>query len=311
MKQVKIINGVLWTLNVLAGAAIVVFAFQYLLFPEQENLLEKVVEDAPGSGARKTQQPPTDYSVLRNLVNPVIPRKPGQDVAQGPNELERVAKFLGGYRIADREESEVAFLLIPGVSMNVNAYRGQPISTRSSVVVELRGWTLVRLTEDGAIFTNGQREVELRRDDAAAASAAAPTTGRGGPATPGRPFDLSQSKSRKTASTDAHESWLVDAAEIQWANQSMEQLMADVQLSAYPSGGVKIDAAGSFAQSRGFYDNDVIKTVNGMSVRDRTDLINLTNNPQMKNAGAVVVVVERAGKPYTLDFRPDRGQPPR
>ena len=307
MRHLKAVNVLLWVANALLGAAIVVFAFAYLLFPAQVNHLDKVIEDVPGSGTRRVSQAPADFSVLRNLGNPVTPRTAVAGAASGPNELERVAKFLGGYRIADRDASECAFLLVPASNQNVNAYRGEPITSQGQLVADLRGWTLLRLTEEGALFTNGSREVELRQDSAPASSATSGAKPHGA----GSPFDMAQSKSRKTASSDAHESWTIDGAEINWANGNVEALLADVQLSAYPSGGVKIDAAGAIASQRGFVDQDVIKTVNGAAVRDRADLVNMANSPQFKNAGAVVIVVERAGRPYTLDFRPDFQRGPR
>ncbi|MBI2931773.1 MAG: hypothetical protein HYY16_08985 [Planctomycetes bacterium] len=301
----KLLNGLLWVANVLLGMAILVFAFQYLILFESKNHLEQVVLDAPGTGIRTPPPAQASYKHLANLGNPVTPITGPAAVAAGPNELERVARFVGGCPVPE----EVAYLIVTSSGMGVNAYCGQEITSHGQPVSDLRGWKLVRLTRYGAFFTDGRRQIELRRDDAMGG-----TTAGGGPRRSGdgdgAPFDLSQSKSRRTASTESHESWLIDRTEIDWAYNNLETLMQDVQVSAYPSGGIKIDMAGTFASQRGFFDGDVIKTVNGMAVKDRADMVNIANNPQFRNAGAMIVVVERAGRPYTLDFRPDfqRGQ---
>ena len=306
MRQVKLVNGVLWGANVLLGVGIFVYAFYFLIFPVRPNYLKEVTEDAGGSDRGRRAPPPAEYSVLRNLVNPVVPRGVETSGAPQMSEIERVAKLLGTNRIMDRPGSDVAYLQVLPTGQFVNAYIGQPVVYRDQTINELRGWTLVRLTEAGALFTNGVKEAELKRDDISASAVGAvgrvkgPSGGGGG-----GPFDPDQSKSRRTAATDTHESWLVDRDEVQWAMQNVEDLLGEVALSAYPSGGVKIDSVGSFASKRGFVEGDVVKKVNGYPLRDPSDLINYANNPQFRNAGAMVVEVERAGRMYTLDFRPD------
>ncbi len=291
MKHVKLINAALWIANVLIGGAIVVYACQYLLFPEHENLLKNVVEDG---GKSQGGKPPltTDFGPLARLSNPVTNVYKGTDTpSTGFN-----ARLLGGYKIAGDDATEVAFLLTSS-NKNVNAYRGEAILHEGEIVSELRGWKLVRLTVDGAIFTDGTKEIPIRREDVSGL----PTVG---PGAMGKAFDLAQSKTKRLQGTDSTESWSIDRDEIQWAMQNVESLLAGVQLSAYPGGGVKIDAAGPVAAQRGFMDGDVVRSVNGRGIRDRSDLINMASDPAIKNAMALTIMVERAGRPFTLDFRP-------
>ncbi len=291
MKHIKLLNGALWVANALIGGAIVVYACQYLLFPEHENLLRNVVED--GGKTQGGQAPPTtDFGPLARLSNPVTSVIKDSGTPQsGFN-----AKLLGGYKIASDDASEVAFLLTSS-NKNVNAYRGEAILHEGEVVAELRGWKLVRLTSDGAIFTDGTKEVPVRRDDAGGLATV-------GPGSIGKAFDMAQSKTKKLQGTDSTESWSIDRDEIQWAMQNVESLLTGVQLSAYPGGGVKIDAAGPVASQRGFMDGDVVRSVNGRGIRDRSDLINMASDPAIKNSMALTIMVERAGRPFTLDFRP-------
>lgn len=309
MRQIKLLNGFLWFLNVLLGLGIFVFAVIFLIIQKSPNHLENVREEAPGGGPRRSGQQQLDFSVLRNLPNPVVPRS-GTDGPKPKSKIEQEAKFLGGYRIEDRADSEVAFLQVIRTGQYVNAYRGETIRQRGQVVAELQGWTLKRLTASGAVFTDGQMEVELRRDDLVA-SMLAPAGGGARKGKGGKEFDLAGSGSKKTASTDNHESWVIDRDEIDWAFNNVEQLLSEVALSPYSSGGVKIDAAGGFASQRGLLDGDVIKKVNGFQVKDPMDLRNLANNPQFRNAGAMVIEIERAGRVFTIDFRPERRAPNR
>jgi hypothetical protein len=257
MSKVKLSIALLWGANVLLAAGIVIFAFQYLIFTEQPQPLP-TDEGPTGRGVRQQPAQATDYSILRNLGNPVLPRTTGPDGPKGPDN-DFKAKLVGVSGIADKPDSEVAYLQVTATNASVNAYRGEPITSQGEIVPELRGWTLVRLTEDGAIFTNGQREVPVRREAGITASAVTPGGGRTPPPAggSGQPFELSQSKSRETNRSDTSAYWEIDRAEAEWAVGNMDELLNGVQLSPYSSGGVKIDSAGSFASQRGFMDGDV------------------------------------------------------
>jgi hypothetical protein len=292
MRHVKLLNGLLWVANVAIGAAIVVYAFQYLLFPETDNLLKNVEMDS-NEKTKPPKQAMNDYTALKTLPNPVTPKSPTGTPQPGEN---FPAKLLGAHPGVDEGGAAVAFLVVTTTNQGVNAYQGEPITYRGELVNELRGWTLLRLTETGADFTNGSKTVSLRRDEAAVAAMPA------GPV--GKPFDIGQSKSKRLNMTDSTDSWTLDRAEITWAIENAEQLLSGVELSAYPNGGVKIDSAGPIAGQRGFMDGDIVKSVNGRRISDRSDLINLANDPAMKNAMALTILVERAGRPFTLDFRP-------
>ncbi len=282
MKQIPLANSLLWLVNACVAAVVVVFAVQNLVFAEAVNHLANVVEDgALARGPRK--QEPKDYSVLRNLGNPVVPRGDGRT---GGDDGTLNARFLCRFGIEGREP---AFLFLPGSNSYVNAYRGEPVTQVGAIVPELRGWVLKDFTADGALFTNGTRDVELRRDSGVAAYV---------------PPGPARWKGGVLQSADGYELRGVDPAEANWALANVDQALAGVTLSSYPSGGVRIDAAGDLGARHGFFDGDVIKSVNGVPIGSPVDLRRLVDDPRHRGLRKVMINVERAGKMFTLEFQP-------
>src|SRR6185503_11007330 len=122
MKNVKRINSLLWTGNVLLIVGIVAFAFQFLIF--QDVLVHEV--DPPISIPPSTSKNPnvTDIRALRDLGNPLKPRpieKPGPPGPTGPIAL------TGTDSIAGDPTSHAAYLLVKNRNLAVNAYVGEPI----------------------------------------------------------------------------------------------------------------------------------------------------------------------------------------
>jgi len=310
VNDVKLLNRILWGVNVLLGAGIVVFSFQYLLFAPDAKYLKdfKQEDDSPSVVKGPTD---TGDGALRTLPNPVEKR-----IVQGPSAASDFKAMLKGTLPSEKEPQRgVAFIKSMGRNVELVAYVGDEILHEGKPFDEFRGWTLTSVTRDRAFFAcRDGRKAELFLD-----LNPTPTPGGvGGPgvnlqpggrpaARQGAPYQSDQYKSRLLASADSRQVWGMDQDEIEWVSQNAEQIMdRDFQVAPYAGGGLRIENvnAGTVGAARGLVAGDVLREVNGQPLNNIADVRTLMNNPAMKQQTGLRLTIERAGKPVVIEYRP-------
>ncbi len=310
MRNVKIIGGLLWVLNGLLGAGIVVFAFQFLIFPQDAGLLRGFDPSLSG-GPRQPERPVLQASdeILKRLRNPIEPTS-GPAAARAPSTFRAALK---GVMTGESPGRGVAFLKTAGRGVELVAYPDEPILYDGKPFDELSGWKLIEVYKDSAVFTNGtQREVVPL--DAGPSGPAAPgrppvpgAAGRSDQA--GQPYNPQSFKSQVLAANDRQQVWGIDPQEIDWAFQNQQQIIdQDFQVTPIPGGGLKVEnvQAGSIGATRGLMAGDVVKDVNGIPLNSLADIRNLMNNPSLRRHSSMRLTVERAGKPMIIVYQPLR-----
>lgn len=312
MNDAKLLNRLLWAVNLLLGAGILVFSFQYLLRASDNSILKDLPKDDDRpTGPIKVRD--EGDGALRSLPNPVEKVKVGV-------EAPKVSQFkaaLKGTLPSDKEPKRgVAFIKSLTRNAELVCYIDEEILQEGKPFEEFRGWTLQSVGKDRAVFVTkqGLRE-ELTIDQTIAA---APGGAAGGPAMPGpgagakasrigTAYTAETFKSRLLASADTRQVWGLDQDEIEWAGQNMEAILdRDFQVSPYAGGGLRLEGvtAGSIGAARGLIAGDVLREVNGQPLNNIADVRTLMNNPTMKSQTGLRLTIERAGKPIVVEYRP-------
>jgi hypothetical protein len=309
VNDVKLLNRILWGVNVLLGAGIVVFSFQYLLFAPDAKYLKdfKQEDDSPS-----VVKGPADAGdgALRTLPNPVEKRS-----VQGPASASDFKAMLKGTLPSEKDPQRgVAFIKSIGRNVELVAYVGDEILHDGKPFDEFRGWTLTSVTRDRAYFAcKDGRKAELFLDQAMTPPPGGVGAAAGG-VQPGRPaarqgaaYQGDQYKSRLLASADSRQVWGMDQDEIDWVSQNAEQIMdRDFQVAPYAGGGLRLEnvTAGSVGAARGLLAGDVLREVNGQPLNNITDVRTLMNNPAIRQQTGLRLTIERAGKPVVIEYRP-------
>jgi len=311
VNDVKLLNRILWGVNVLLGVGIVVFSFQYLLFAPDAKYLKdfKQEDDSPTPVKGPTD---TGDGALRTLPNPVERRV----VDTGAKASVDFKATLKGTLPSEKEPQRgVAFIKSTGRNVELVAYVGDEILHEGKPFDEFRGWTLTSVSKDRALFTSksGQK-AELVLDQAITPVPGGVGGPSGGPAAGGRStakagqaYQSDQYKSRLLASADSRQVWGMDQDEIEWVSQNAEQIMdRDFQVAPYAGGGLRIENvnAGTVGAARGLVAGDVLREVNGQPLNNIADVRTLMNNPAMKQQTGLRLTIERAGKPVVIEYRP-------
>jgi hypothetical protein len=292
---VKLGNGLLWVTNVALGAGIVVFAFQFLLFPAGERNPIADVEAAEEDSKKVTPAKPQDVTPVRNFVNPVEPR-----LKEGPSSVSELRGVeLTGTHLDPDPVGIFAFVNVPSRNVNVVAWFDEAVTQDGNPVGELAGWKLKKVTGNSATFTNGQKETTITK-------AAGFASGPGLPGPLGSTSPGERGKIQKLAVTNDRETYGVDRATMQWAIDNQEKILQEVGLQDYASGGIQVISLsqGSIAAEAGIQQNDVIKSINGQPIANSISLAELRNNPQMKQQSSLVISIERGGASKTIVIQP-------
>lgn len=307
MRDVKLVNGLLWALNALLGAAILAFAWFYLLSPNSTGGLSGFAWDDDPSPAGTQPVAQQGDGVLKGLPNPLEPRS--RAGAQAATYFK--ASLKGTWAEKDPRKC-VAFIKSTGRNVDLVAFVGEDILHDGKPYEDFRGWKLVDVAKDRAVFSNGPQKETLTLDPTAGPSGAAGGAALPGPGgarvnRQGEVYGAERYKSRLLASADSRQVWGMDPEEIDWAVQNGDRIMdQDFQVSPYAGGGLKIEnvSAGSMGAARGLQAQDVVKDVNGQPLNSIADIKNLLNNPSMRQQTGIRITVERAGKPVVLEYRP-------
>jgi hypothetical protein len=311
MRDVKLLNGALWVLNLALGAGILAFAWFCLLKPGPGNLQGFTPDDEP-TPTNVAARPVHSDDAIKRLENPLRPRQGSS--AAGPAAFKAVLK---GTLPSEKDPKRgIAFIKAAARNAELVAYMDEEIRDGDKPFEEFRGWKLVEVSKDRATFSDGARKETLVLDLLAAATpaGAAPGSpgapgGAPGPKTnrSGQAYSGEQFKSRLLAQADTRHVWGLDPDEIDWAVQNSDRILdQDFRVSPSGQGGLRVDsvAAGSIGATRGILAGDVVREVNGQPLSSVGDIKNLLNNPSMRQQQGLRITVERAGKPVVIEYRP-------
>jgi len=310
VNDAKLLNRLLWGLNVLLGAGILVFSFQYLLRASDNSLLKDLKQDDDGPRGPVKARDEGD-GALKSLTNPLERR------AEKPSETPDVPfKAVLKETLPSEKEPKrgVAFIKSPARNVELVAYVDEEILQDGKTYEEYRGWMLASVGRDRATFVNRKGvKVDLTIDlsmsgpsnQAGSGPAAGPTGGAR--ARIDKAYTSESYKSRLLASADTRQVWGLDQDEIEWAGQNAEQILdRDFQVAPYAGGGLRLEGvtAGSIGAARGLLAGDVLREGNGQALNNISDVRTMMNNPTMKTQTGLRLTIERAGKPIVIEYRP-------
>jgi membrane-associated protease RseP (regulator of RpoE activity) len=310
VRNVKLLNGLLWTLNGLLGGGILAFAWFFLLFPKDASSLRDYRWDDEAVRVGGQGPKDSDDGILRSLRNPLEK----QIVADSKEPATNFRAQLKGTLPSEKDpKSGIAFIKSMTRNVELVAYMGEEIREGDKPYEEFRGWKLAQVGKSQATFTNGPQQQTLTLDLSTPAPGAVP----GGPPIPGgagarmtkigQPYQSTNFKSQLLAQSDNRHVWGLDPDEIDWAIQNQDSIM-DQAFTVSPSanGGIRIDSvqAGSIGSARGLVAGDIIREVNGQPLNSVADVKTLMTSQAMRAQTGMRVTVERAGKPVVIEYRP-------
>ena len=306
MRDVKLLNLLLWGLNGLLGAGILAFAWFFLLFPKDAHSLKKYRWDDdpfPVSGVPAAG----DDGIMKSLPNPL--EKRGDVVPKGPDAFKAILK--GTFPSEKDPKRGVAFIKSMTRNVELVAYVGEEMREGDKPYEEFRGWKLVDVGKSHATFSDGSKQVTLTLDLTAAVSPGA-ASGASGPAGArasriGSAYQSTNFKSQLLSQTENRHVWGLDPDEIEWAMQNQDTIMDQAfQVAPSAAGGIRIDTvqAGSIGAARGLIAGDIIKEVNGQPLNSVADVKTLMTSPAMRAQTGMRITIERAGKPVVVEYRP-------
>lgn len=290
MRQAKWIGVALWITNILLVVGIGVTFFNYLLFPPKVNLakVKEMIDFADGPRGPDTSR--KNYATIFKIPNPMTPKK-------GPDPVTSQAVAFQAILIGTFPP-DFAFLRIG--SDETLAEIGKKIMVKGTVA--LPGWYMSECYSDHAMFTDGKRSqrLELTVPSVGAGGTMAMGGGR-----KGQKYDPDSFKTRKIHSSASREVWLMDPKEIQWAMENFQTEMEKNVTVSPTANGLRITGinTGSIGISRGLKSNDVIRSVNGHSMKSLTDIKKMQNDPRNQRRRSMTIVVQRAGRNMVLEYR--------
>lgn len=309
MRDVKLVNGLLWAMNGLLGLGLLAFTW-FFLIKDGQTLRKYPWEDDAAQVAAQTGSKGDD-GVLKTLPNPVEKRTEAA-ATSGPSAFRATLKGT----LASEKEPKSGIAFLKSIARNVEcvAYVGEEIREGDKPFDEFRGWKLVEVGKTHALFSNGAQQATLTLDLSSPSPAGAPgggPTSGGGPGARGnkigQPYQSGNFKSTVLSSTENRVVWGLDQDEIDWAFQNQDSIMDQaVQVSPSAAGGIRIDSvqAGSIGATRGLMAGDVIKEVNGQPLGSVADVKTLMTGPAMRAQTGMRITIERAGKPVVVEYRP-------
>lgn len=317
MNRIKAIRLGLWCLNLLLVVLVVVFAFNNLLFPavsisSEDDSIKPLGPPPSEPGVDRTS---SSYTVIWVVPNP-MEKKPvviEGGMEQNVRPLSSFATLVAVDLNSAHPQKSSAVLKLQDGSY-ATAYAGRPVvGSDGQPVALLTGYLLVEVYLDRVVFEReGRHREELRIDSAGGGKAmesnpSSTTLSSGKPlATPAQqPQTNTQDfSSAMVLDTPERKAWAIDAREREWVSQNQDQMLGDVSLSPYASGGVRLDRIreGSFILSRGYQEGDVIKSINGREVKSLSEAQTIVKDPAIRNSNTLIVVVNRAGRLVTLEY---------
>ncbi len=120
--------------------------------------------------------------------------------------------------------------------------------------------------------------------------------------------DRKDLSTHKIHSSPSREIWLMDPKEIRWAIDNFESEMKKCLTVSPPENGLQITKinAGSVGISRGLKNKDILRSVNGHSMKTLADIKKMQNDPRNKRRRSITMVIQRSGRNMVLEYRSER-----
>ena len=289
MNALRAANRALWGSNGLLGAALLVFAWNYLIAPTKVDRLAGVDPRLAHPSPPPAAPASSSDDALIHLPNPMrpaagpLPPPPFQATLQGTLPVSGSGKGVAFIRSSSRQTETIARV-------------GEVILHHGRPAAEFRGWQLSEVGKEFAVFTN--REGERSVLEIGAVAGEHRSLSRTGEA-----YHPEMYRSRRLASTDSREIWVIDENEIEWMAQNGASLLdREVRISPSADGGLRLDDVdpGSIAAARGLKPGDILRAVNGRPLQSIGDLQSMLSRPP---SGVLQLTLERAGKPVAIEYR--------
>jgi hypothetical protein len=120
------------------------------------------------------------------------------------------------------------------------------------------------------------------------------------------PYLPEEYRTGMTKDEESYKIWDLDPRELAWLRANQRQiLMSDLDTRPEPGGGLRVFRIreGSFGSLRGLRVGDLLRDINGQTLEDAFDLEDLIEDPAHSGAKGWRIILERDGKPLTLDYR--------
>ncbi|RPH40803.1 MAG: hypothetical protein EHM91_10705, partial [Planctomycetota bacterium] len=150
LNDVKLLNRVLWGVNILLGAGIVVFSFMFLLRESDAKSYMKDFRQEDDSPTAPVRAQDNSDGALKSLTNPIEKREIKTDLAA---QVQFKATLKGTLPSEKDPKTGVAFIKSTTRNVELVAYMGDEILQEGKPFDEFRGWTLASVTKDKAVFT--------------------------------------------------------------------------------------------------------------------------------------------------------------
>jgi hypothetical protein len=126
-----------------------------------------------------------------------------------------------------------------------------------------------------------------------------------GPEKESNKSDPGKFKTRKIHSSASREVWLMDPKGIKWALENFESEMKKNVTFSPTENGLRITKinAGSIGIARGLKKNDVIRSVNGHSMKSLADIKKMQDDPRNQHRRSMTIVIQRNGRNMVLEYR--------
>ncbi|OHB69833.1 MAG: hypothetical protein A2W23_06605 [Planctomycetes bacterium RBG_16_43_13] len=310
MKRLKLLKNSLVFLDVILIIGIIVFLFNSFLFPANINWLS----DMPKKDSVKTNitpPPPIQYyKVISLLPNPIEAPKKTDSPLRDTRPLAGLLQVEGTMPNSKDPKKASALLQILTKKQNVLVYYGEEILDQDGNKVSgLEGVKIVEVYFNKVVFDNNGKREELSAPDTDAPpiSSGIDTMKKIPPSTTfSRPYDSKEFSTDLVKDDVNKKEWEVDERERDWLMQNHEVVLnSDLTFSFASGGGVKIDSvnSGSIVSARGFQSGDIIKTINGMEVKSYDEANKMFKDKALRNSSKVTVVIDRAGRDITIEYR--------
>ncbi len=298
MAQVKLVNGLLWAVNVLVGVGIVLFAFQFLLFAKRSDDLGITIDDDATPTVGKSA--PKRYDLLAMLPNPLTK----ESKPTGTDPTTYAAGFPPGLKMIGSMGTTAFFERDPTVQAQADV-NGPLFLHERDKEYEVAGWILVHFDSESATFRDqsGQTQV-VRVGQPSTMMGDGPSTRGGRKNWAGQPYDPENfRRTRRVSEGGDREMWEVDGDESEWLNQNFEAALGQCQYRPSAAGGLEITyiEEGSVGTLRGLKQGDVIRSINGTPIKSIEDLRKIQG--KSGRATTMNLVLDRAGAPYTIVYR--------
>lgn len=328
----KTINTTLWILCMVLCLAIALFAFNYLILPEYDNLLADLPQDKKQKsdlpGGANVHFKDSYYTSVWTTPNPIKKIPPPEVITEKvkPPLLASLIDIDGTAPNQDQPEKAGAFLrFIPRNTILFASYAKPICDGDGKPIPELTGVQIVEVYPQRVVFKFNNDRIELKvktettsfqldtEKSGLTAGQPAPTGGARQPVPPipsipefpPTPYDSANYSTRKAEASSTRTVWEVDPKERDWVVQNQSSLSSEIAVVPYASGGVKVDSikGESVFAARGFMPGDVIKSVNGKPVNTIADADALAKDPAIANAKALLIIIDRAGRQMSIEYQ--------